>query len=1077
MKAFQKCAVLAVFLLLVVTANTGAQTLERGAIHGFVYDTSGSAVPGVQVTLTSPATGLKRELTTDENGAYDFEALIPGEFTVTFESPAFNKYTVKQIVVTIGSSLALDAHMKVKTAEQSIEVTADAVGVVDTSTAGISQLLDAKSLQDLPFPGRDYRDLAQLTPSAQVTPGLRGAIRLGGQQSDYNGLVIDGADSTNNFFGENFGSLETKNLTVPIESVQEFQVVTNGFAPEFGRATGGLLNVVTKSGTNEVHGEAHEYFRGSGLTKDDALGAPPNIDKQNQFGGSIGFPIHKDRQWLFLSTDIQRSSGPLTTSLCHGDAACQQDAGPIIQAPANGSDQLGPSCTNITFGVTRLLPGCYGVANLGALEGPHTQFQNFFTLLGHYDYQFSPANHFAIRGLGTRNHTRGFTGGHGQSETFDAFGDTEDFINQGISGVFSLTTVLGRKVNEARFSIEGETRKRHPIFSGAPEIFIGGVGEFGQRFYLPGNNDNGKLQVQDNFSYSFGKHDLKFGGDVNSFVDRKDIFAGWSSGRYNFNSLADFDDSAPSFFFQGFGLNGEDPFTAAKLKPAYQTGVGLYAQDKWQIAPRITLTYGLRWDGTRNPQTQSVITGQQVYVGVGSGSHLVPVPQNVPNDWEQWGPRVGVAWNVGGTSHPTIVRAAWGLYYAQTPTIFFPTAGSANSQTLFCPTVFGCNPESGAPYINPNSLPISVDQMCTQSIIGCPSISYVDPAFKNPRVSNLTVGVEHQFTRDWTVSVNYAFMHSSRLKTGGFSTSAWQRNFVSAGTDQFGRTILASEPGGPQNGAGPCAATGGLVFGALPADCTLSVFGSNELASFSRGNYHAVTASVNKRFANHFQFFANYTWSRNYSNDSSERDTDTFFGAQDPFNINIDYGRNGLDITHQFKSGIVVDLPYQFTISSNFIAHSGLAYPAYSTSDINGDGVVNQFSNNDRPVVQLGSGSPFLLTRYPGRQPDFFTWDMRIAKEIKLGERYQFRFSADLYNLTNRGNLYSNPDNSAFVNLTGCGFVFDATGANVMTSQCNPLTAIPKRGQTINGLSYGVLDEISPGSTPFAAQFGVRFQF
>lgn len=1067
--AILKYAAMVVSLVLFAGGRTSAQTLERGAIHGFVYDASGAPIPGAKVTLTSGATGLTREFTTNAEGGYDLEAIIPGEYTLVFEAPSFASYTVKQIVVTIGASIALDAHMKVRAAEQSVTVTAEAAGAVDTTTSGITQLLDQKSLEDLPFPGRDYRDLAQLTPSAQVVPGLRGAIRLGGQQSDYNGLVIDGADTTNNFFGENFGSLETKNLTVPIEAVQEFQVVTNGFAPEFGRATGGLLNVITKSGTNDLHGEAHEYYRGAGLNADDALHNPSSIHRQNQFGGSAGLPIRRDRQWLFLSTDIQRNNGPLTTNLCHGNAACQADAGPVITVAANMTDRLGPSCKNVTPGTTHLLPGCYGVPNLGALEGPHTQFLNFFTLLGHYDYQLSAANHFSIRGFGTRNHTRGFTGGHGQSETFDAFGDTEDFVNQGISGVFSLTTVLGTKVNEVRAMIEGETRKRHPIFSDAPEIFIGGVGEFGQRFYLPGNNDNGKLQVQDNFSYSFAKHDVKFGGDVNSFVDRKDIFAGWSAGRYNYGSLTDFDNANPNFYFQGFGLNGLNVFKAGTIKPAYQTGIGLYAQDKWQATPRLTVTYGVRWDGTRNPQTQTAITGQQVYVGVGAGSHLVPVPQKVPNDYEQWGPRVGVAWNVSQGSHATTIRGAWGLYYAQTPTIFFPTAGSANAQTLFCPTIFGCNPASGAPYIYPSSFSFGVSQMCAQSVIGCPSISYVDPAFRNPRVSNLTVGVERQIANNWTVSVNYAFMYSWRLKTGGFSTSNWQRNFVSTGTDQFGRSILESEPGG----VGTCAATGLLVFGALPADCTLSVFGVGALASFSHGTYHAVTASVNKRFANRYQWFANYTWSRNYSNDSSERDTDTFFGAQDPFNINIDYGLNGLDISHQFKSGIVVDLPHGFNWSSNFIAHSGLAYPAYSSADLNGDGVVNQFSNNDRPIVQLGSGSPFLLTRYPARQPDFFTWDMRIAKELRLGERYQFRLTADLYNVTNRGNLYSNPDNSGFVTLSNCAPV----GGNVLTTQCSPLTAIPKQGDVFNGIPYGVHDEISPGSTAFAAQFGVRFQF
>ncbi len=192
---FCKNIVLALLVLLVAAIGASAQTLDRGAVHGFVYDTSGSPIPAVKVALTSPATGLKRELTTNAEGGYDFEALTPGQYTLVFESGNFATYTIKEIVVTIGSSIALDAHMKLKTAEHSITVTAEAAGAIDTTTSGITQLLDSKSLDNLPFPGRDYRDLAQLTPSAQVVPGLRGAIRLGGQQSDYNGLVIDGGDA------------------------------------------------------------------------------------------------------------------------------------------------------------------------------------------------------------------------------------------------------------------------------------------------------------------------------------------------------------------------------------------------------------------------------------------------------------------------------------------------------------------------------------------------------------------------------------------------------------------------------------------------------------------------------------------------------------------------------------------------------------------------------------------------------------------------------------------------------------------------------------------------------------------
>jgi hypothetical protein len=186
----------------------------------------------------------------------------------------------------------------------------------------------------------------------------------------------------------------------------------------------------------------------------------------------------------------------------------------------------------------------------------------------------------------------------------------------------------------------------------------------------------------------------------------------------------------------------------------------------------------------------------------------------------------------------------------------------------------------------------------------------------------------------------------------------------------------------------------------------------------------------------------------------------------------------------------VADLPWGLTWSSNFIAHTGLAYPAYSSVDINGDTVVNQFSNNDRPVVQLGSGSPYLLPRYPARQPGFFTWDMRISKDFKFHERYSLRLVADLFNLTNASNLYSNPDNSGFVYLPGATAANFAAGctpiANSVSVNCPALTAIPKQGDvfTLPNLTgpptkatYGVHDEISPGSTAFAAQFGVRFQF
>src|SRR5271155_526952 len=356
---------------LFVASSTRAQTLQNGAVRGTVYDTSHAVVSTAKVTLSNPETGLTRDQAVGADGFYSFDNVPPGVYMIVATADGFAVTTVKQINISVGSSLNVDITMPLKTQTATVEVLADSGAVIDTSTAGVTQLLNSTSVENLPFPGRDYRDLAQLSPSVTVVPGLRGGLRLGGQQSDYSGLVVDGGDLTNNFFGENFGSLETKNLTIPLEAVQEFQVVTNGFAPEFGRATGGLLNVVSKSGTNELHGEAHEYYRGGGLTENDALGNPSNISNQNQFGGSVGFPIHKNRQFLFLSTDIQRENGPLKTVFCPAgpnNATCEAalaaaGGGPVIESPA-GNSVLPPSCVNVVPGVSLLLPTCYGVNTL-----------------------------------------------------------------------------------------------------------------------------------------------------------------------------------------------------------------------------------------------------------------------------------------------------------------------------------------------------------------------------------------------------------------------------------------------------------------------------------------------------------------------------------------------------------------------------------------------------------------------------------------------------------------------------------------------------------------------------------------
>jgi hypothetical protein len=980
------------------SATASAQTLESAQIRGIVYDQTGAALPGATVTLTNAATGFTRTVATNADGAYSFAQVPVGTYGMNAELSGFAPTQVTGVVLNAGSAVTYDITMGLAGQKEAVMVEAPGAAI-DTSSAGVSQLINEQAIDNLPLSGRDFRDLAQLSPSAQVVPGLRGGMRLGGQQSDYTGLSIDGADSRDNFFGEFFGSLETKNFTVPLEAVQEFQVVTNGFAPEFGRSTGGLLNVVTKSGTNSITGSAHYFYRGKSLISDDALDTPPNIDSQHQFGAAIGGPIEKDKQFFFVAFDVQRQHGPLITQFARDVSG--------VGAPE------------------------FGIADLSDLEGPHTQFQNLFTILGRYDLQIGANDRISIRTFYTQNKTDGFTGGRGQNQIQADFGNTENFENSGHNSVITWNKVLsgGKAFNELKVSYYDSKRPRQPN-STIPEIQIGDTGNFGQRFFLPIDGNQDKFTVQENFQYAFGKHDVKFGADINAYSTRNNLFFGWSAGSYLFGTLEDFEARQPFAFIQGFGFNGI-PYQEAALSEdrSYQTGYGLYIQDKWQVSRNFTLTYGLRWDGTNNPPAQSPIEGQAVYSGVEPDIRVAAPPQGPPSDWKQFGPRVGAAYSFDIGNRPAVIRANWGYYYAQTPPIFYTTPGPNPTGVNFCFFDPSCFPPGGYPTLFPDSVP-------GPPASGIFDTNYDDPDLRNPRVMNTTATFELNLSKDYTLTTTYVWAKSDFLRTGGFSSTQWNRNFTKLGEDQFGRAIL-----------GP------------PLDPTIGAALAN--GSSSRGNFHQFVVNLTRRWANGFQFFVNYAWSQNKDNAASERDTDTFFGPQDPFDIELDYGRNGLDIPHQFKASATAELGAGFRIGGLFIARSGVPYPAYILADTNGDGVINQFASNDRPVV---NGS-FLLERYPARQPSFYQLDLRLSKEFGFGNGRAVEVLAEFFNVFNNDNLFSNPNVSAIVpaeldRVPEPGDCFAADG-------CGPG----------GSPAYRTLDQISPGSTPFAVQLGARLRF
>ncbi len=982
-----------------------AQTIEKGAISGTVSDPSGAVVPNATVKITHVGTGETRTVTTDSGGSYSASILSVGEYSIEVTASNFGTTRVKNLQLAVGQRFIQDVSLKVTAAGETIEVTSD-TGPIDRGDTRTKTTIGNTYVDKLPISGRDFRDFAALGGTADTSPGLRSPVRLGGQQGEFTGLIIDGVDNRNSFFGEWFGSLETKNFTIPQDSVQEFQVRDSGLSAELGHSAGGLINVVTKSGTNQWHGSAHWFVQSNSFYAENALpNVPPPFDTRNQFGGTIGGPIVREKLFLFLAADLQEQAGPLGTSFL-------QDVSAVAT------------------------PELSGAAFLSDLAGSTNQRQDLRTALLKLDYQITSGTRGTSRMNYTRNESDNFTGGRSQIFVGDAVSSNfENFVNEGPAFLQTITTVFNpTTVNEVRFAYSRERRDRLNNGPG-PEVNITGVGTFGQRFFLPITSHHKRFQVVDNFSKTFGKHDVKLGVDLNS-NGTSQAFIGFAGGVYQFNSLADFDNvgmaicpqlRCPSSYRQLFGINGFGAAESGTLSNFWQHERSLYIQDDWKIHPRVTLNLGLRWDGIWNPDPQFPIIGDQVALGrprIENGSltqAVGPPPQGIPDDLDNFAPRVGVAWDATGDGK-TIVRGGFGIYYAAPVTIYMASILSGTGfrgadTTIPFATATGMPLD---PLLNflfyPNTLPTALDAAVPAELailqgLAPPNIVFADPELESVRVMNFQVGVEREIVPNISVSGTYLHNRTENLRTGGFNSSPWDRTLDPSGVtfDSLGRTVGGFSIPRLTQSINPV--TGGPVIN-----------GANAIASFGRGRYHAFLFQLKTGAAKNYQFQINYTLSFNKDNATTDRDTDAFFGPSDPFNLDLDYGTSQLDIRNQFRAFASFTLPAKIEFSTIFNARSGRAFPAYRGFCPNADFTdgfqcANFFIDQIRPAATGGG----VVERFPFRNRGFFNWDVRVGRTFNLGnERVKLRPSLEIFNLSNRDNSFSTTTGFS-INGVNCG--------------------------------------------------------
>jgi outer membrane receptor protein involved in Fe transport len=927
---------------MVVPAHAQSAT---GSIEGSIVDQSGALMPGVTLTAVQAATGLTRTTVSDENGLFRLLLLPVGVYDVTADLSGFTSRKLPELMVTVGQTVTLRIQMAVSGVAETVTVSGNSP-IIETSRSQVSSTITESSVQNLPVNGRNFIDFALLTPG--VTRDVRtGDISFAGQRGTLNSLVVDGADNNNTFFGQAVGRTGSGRAPYQFsqDAVKEFQVNSNSFSAEYGRAGGAVINVVTKSGTNDLRGSIFEFYRDQALNANNAINELNNRPKSpyhyNQFGGTLGGPIRPNRDFFFFNYDGQRNTQPNVV---------------FLNLPSNT-----PTDAATQAGIARLQP---------LAESWNRKLDQDVFLIK-TDHELNDTNRLSFR----YNH-QNFTG-----EGFENGGAQNSIEHTGASLVKTRTfnaswaSILGTTFfNELKFQI---ARDQEPGLANSanPEAVVQQSGTtvltIGRNNFSPRETTIERWQLADTATWVQSQHKFKAGFDF-QFDDILNNFPGFFSGSYTFRTLASFTGGRPNgpneFYqqnFQGPGTTG--PETHPNLRE-----YSFFVQDEWRPRSDLTLNLGLRYDlmktdppPVRNPDPQLAAADIDT--------------SRLDADTNNWGPRLGVAWSpIDG---PYVVRGGWGLFYGRTPSIMLGTAHSNNGINIVSLTFTG---DTVPTYPN------SFSQIPNLGTPARPSIFYIDRDFANSRLMQANVAFEWQLRRETSLTVTYLFVD------GGDLPRSIDRNLGSASTRTF--TVAGSGETFPYHFYGSdrpfsgftrvigFEATAESLYNGLTFELNRRL--ANHLqyrAAYTIGKVEDTvpdaTAVVPGNAGDDAKYASNPT---NFEADRAAGNND----QRHRLVLSGIVDTNGIDGLQGFAGALMKN----WSFSLIFTAQSGQPYTArVGAVDLNGDG-------NTRNDIAPGTA------RNEFRLPSVVTFDPRVSREIPMGSaRLQLIWEA--FNLFNRDNI------------------------------------------------------------------------
>ena len=1008
----------AVLLLLIIVLWTSvlgrAQDASTGASRGTVSD-GGSVVPGATVSLVNAATGIRYSATSDDGGNYVFQLLPPGDYSARAEFDGMSPQITPLLHVDVGGTLELNFRLSIAGAKETVTVSGTPP-LVETQPSSVSAVIDEGAIADLPLNGRRFTDLALLAPGVTQDPrGLtsssNGDLAFGGVRGYQSSYLVDGADNNNGFFAQARGRYRAP-YQFSNEVVQEFRVSSNSYGAELGRAGGAVVNVVTKSGSNHVHGKAFYFLRDSSFNAQHPFVDIKPQDRQHQFGFTLGGPLRQNRAFFFAGFDQHLFYVPTIVRFLDGSSVLvpKKGAEPLHHGDYEETDK------DLVFATAERL------SRLAGQFGSELMGNSGFLKT---DFSLTPRHYLSAR-LSTSRYwgqNNVFFDPASPITTFALSENGEENVATESASVSLTSSFSIRTISHLRLQFSRDRQQSSSNSSDALTRIYDVLDGFGRSTILPRQTREHRLHIAETMSVEGKRNSWKFGGDA-LLTSIYNFFPSLSGGEYIFATmrvdpwtfepvrggmeitpLRAYAHQVPRYYIQNFGSAASHPDT---------NEYAVFLQDSLRLTGRLALNLGIRYD-LQTFSTQGL-----------QSNPLWPASGRLPRDTDNVSPRIGLAYSIGD-NRPLVFRAGYGWFYTRIPQIFTSAVVTGNglaknhllldNSDFYDHRVFPTYPDPLANCSMTASAcmpPASVTSLLTSDV------SAFAGNFQTPRVQQGSLSIEREVAHRMAAGVNYLYVRGQHLiRTRDVNLPSpvdvtypvydnsgvnllGMYDVASFSTWQFSESITCPFP--------PCINPLGRPIPQLGA---INVF-----ESAASSIYHGFTASLRRRMTSGLYFRLGYTFAHAIDDGQNALAT----GSSTVQNSYAPAAERAPSVTDQRHRLIFswVAAPKPFHRGHNFLAAlfndwrlsgvftfgSGRPVNARILGDPNRDG-------NDLNDRLPGYGRNAFLG------PDYATTDARVARQFRLGARLKAELLLEAFNVMNRNNKRVDISDDAFQNTGG----------------------------------------------------------